>query len=350
MFSSASELATKLRAARYIIDPITLEVVYLAARVRKPLLVEGPPGCGKTELAYAVAAAANTVVERLQCYVGITEEKVIGKFDEALQKLFLDTQAANLDQNWDQIRSRLHSLDFFAEGPLLRALRYETQPCVLLPDALGLRLTRQALRVLKERGIFAHSPVSLEHQHLAKRYVVRGLESGGSAGDVGRYVTFAQADGQPVEYLHPVEAIGVNGLHAVVVAPVLVRVEMLRTGRTYELLITHHRSGIASDGKRPPLETKVLFRGIHGRLELDLSGKDKNQGGAVLPVFYSLAGEEVTIPKRFHQAIRSVTKAVNCVGCSHCHFSRAPKGEIRVGLSSVGEVDVKGVGTTCKEG
>ena len=109
MFSSASELATKLRAARYIIDPVTLEVVYLAARMRKPLLVEGPPGCGKTELAYAVAAAANTVVERLQCYVGITEEKVIGKFDEALQKLFLDTQAANLGQDWEQIRSRLHS-------------------------------------------------------------------------------------------------------------------------------------------------------------------------------------------------------------------------------------------------
>src|SRR5664280_3100643 len=219
-----------------------------------------------------------------------------------------------------------------------------------LPDVLGLKLTRQALRVLKERGIFAHSPVSLEHQHLAKRYVVRGLESGGAAGDVGRYVTFTQVDGQPVEYLHPVEAIGVNGLHAVVVAPVLVRVEMLRKGRTYELLITQHRPGIVSDGKRPSLETKVFFRGIHGRLELNLSGKDKNQAGAVLPVFYSLAGEEVTIPKRFHEAIRAITKAVNCVGCSHCHFSRAPKGEIRIGLSSVGEVGVKGVETTCKEG
>ena len=136
MFSSASELATKLRSARYIIDPVTLEVVYLAARMRKPLLVEGPPGCGKTELAYAVAAAADTVVERLQCYVGITEEKVIGKFDESLQKLFLDTQAANLDRDWNQIRGRLHSLDFFAEGPLLRALRYETQPCVLLDDEI----------------------------------------------------------------------------------------------------------------------------------------------------------------------------------------------------------------------
>ena len=54
-------------------------------------------------------------------------------------------------------------------------------------DAMGLRLSRQALRVLKERGIFCHSPVSLEHQHLAKRYVVRGLESGGAVGDMGRY-------------------------------------------------------------------------------------------------------------------------------------------------------------------
>ena len=57
MFSSASELATRLRAARYLIDPVTLEVVYLAARMRKPLLVEGPPGCGKTELAYAKSIA-----------------------------------------------------------------------------------------------------------------------------------------------------------------------------------------------------------------------------------------------------------------------------------------------------
>jgi MoxR-like ATPase len=136
VFSSADELAHKLRAARYIVDPVTLEVVYLAARMRKPLLVEGPPGCGKTELAYAVAAAAGTVVERLQCYVGITEEKIIGKFDEPLQKLYLETQGANLNRAWREIRGHLHTLDFFAEGPLLRALRYEERPCVLLIDEL----------------------------------------------------------------------------------------------------------------------------------------------------------------------------------------------------------------------
>ncbi len=197
-------------------------------------------------------------------------------------------------------------------------------------DGLGLRLSRQALRVLRDRGIFVHSAVSLEHQHLAKRYVVRGLESGGAVGDLGRYVTFAQEDGQAIDCLHPVEAIGVNGLHAVVVARVLVRIEMLRKERTYELLVTQHWPGEVSDGRRPPLETKVLFRGIHGRLELDLCGRNKSQAGAVLPTFYSLAGEKVTIPKRFQEAIRAVTKAVNCIGCSHCHFSkRSSREEVR---------------------
>jgi len=136
VFRSAGELAEGLRDARYVIDPVTLQVVYLAAKMQKPLLVEGPPGCGKTELAYAVAAAADTKVERLQCYEGITEEKAIGRFDESLQKLFLETQKEDLGQDWDGIRKRLHSLDFFAEGPLLRALRHKLKPCVLLIDEL----------------------------------------------------------------------------------------------------------------------------------------------------------------------------------------------------------------------
>jgi MoxR-like ATPase len=136
VFSSAKELSEKLQTARYIIDPVTLSVVYLAARMKKPLLIEGPPGCGKTELAYAIAEAAGTVVERLQCYVGISEEKAIGKFDEALQKLFLETQSETLKKDWNEVRQRLHTLDFFAEGPLVRALRHKDRPCVLLVDEL----------------------------------------------------------------------------------------------------------------------------------------------------------------------------------------------------------------------
>jgi MoxR-like ATPase len=136
MFTSVQELAQRLREAKYVTDPITLQVVFLAARMQKPLLIEGPPGCGKTELAYAVAAAGGTTVERLQCYEGITEEKAIGKFDESLQRIFLETQKERLGENWCVIRERLHSLDFFSEGPLLRALRHKTRPCVLLVDEL----------------------------------------------------------------------------------------------------------------------------------------------------------------------------------------------------------------------
>lgn len=125
-------------------------------------------------------------------------------------------------------------------------------------STVGLRLSRIALRVLRERGISAHSSVSLEHQHWAKGYVVRGVESGGAAGDVGHFVTLAQEDGQPAECFCPVETIGVNGPHAVVLAPVLVRAEMLRKASTYELLITHHRPSPASNGTRPQLESKIL--------------------------------------------------------------------------------------------
>jgi MoxR-like ATPase len=133
VFSSIEDLGQRLEAAKYVIDPVTLQVVYLAARMQKPVIVEGPPGCGKTALAQAIATAGNTGIERLQCYEGINEEKAIGKFDGALQKLFLETQGDRLQKDWDAIRNNLHTLDFFVQGPLLRSLLYE-QPCVLLID------------------------------------------------------------------------------------------------------------------------------------------------------------------------------------------------------------------------
>lgn len=188
--------------------------------------------------------------------------------------------------------------------------------------ATGLPLPRRAVRVLRERGIFAHAIVSVEHQHLADRYVLRGLESGGSTGDIGRYVTFAGTEGQPLECLHPVESIAVNGLHAIVIVPEVVRVDMLRKDRTYELLITGHRLSAVENGTRPRLETEILFRGVHGRLELDLSRRDKVQAGKVTPLFYFFSGEQVNVPEKFMAVIRAATHAVNCIGCAHSHYVR----------------------------
>ena len=190
---------------------------------------------------------------------------------------------------------------------------------------LGLPLSRKALLVLRNAGIYAPATVTLEHQYLAKRYVVRGLEAGGAIPDLGRYVTFAGPDGKRIACLHPVESIAVNGLHAVVVAPVLVRVDILRKGRTYEVLVTEHKPGASENGSRPKLESTVLFRGVHGRIELDLWGKDKSQAGSVLPTFFSLAGEAMPIAKKFAGVLRVAASSMICGRCTHSHYLLRPK-------------------------
>jgi MoxR-like ATPase len=135
VFSSLQELEGGLRASGYIADSVATTTVYLAARLQKPLLLEGPAGSGKTQLAYAVADAADTTVERLQCYEGINEEKAIGKFDEPLQRLCVELKAKSADVDWESLRTELHGQQFFGAGPLLRALQCE-RPCVLLIDEL----------------------------------------------------------------------------------------------------------------------------------------------------------------------------------------------------------------------
>jgi hypothetical protein len=189
----------------------------------------------------------------------------------------------------------------------------------------GLPLGRRAVRMLRDHGIFARSLLSVQLQQLVQRYVMRGLESGGSAADAGRYVTFSDADGFPLEYLQPVETIVVNGPHAVVISTdALIRADMFRKGQTYELLITRHWLSGVTDSQKPQLACEILFRGIHGRLELGLSGKEMAQVSGVVPRFYSLAGGVMPIPDRFVPLVSGAMKGVNCRDCSHTHYLRKP--------------------------
>ena len=135
MFQSIKEVDVGLRGTGYIADPVTSSTVYLAGRLERPILIEGPAGSGKTELAYAIARAAGTRVERLQCFEGINEEKAIGKFDEALQRLSVDLKSKGPNPDWNLVREELHGRQYFSAGPLLRALE-EPKPCVLLVDEL----------------------------------------------------------------------------------------------------------------------------------------------------------------------------------------------------------------------
>jgi MoxR-like ATPase len=134
MFDSVEVLSTRLHATGYFIDPVMTQVVFLAARLQKPLLLEGPAGSGKTQLALSVAKAGNTHIERLQCYRGVTEAQAIGSFDAGLQSLYLEFSKGQ-HEDWQSIQANLTGREFFRAGPLMRALECE-RPCVLLIDEL----------------------------------------------------------------------------------------------------------------------------------------------------------------------------------------------------------------------
>lgn len=189
----------------------------------------------------------------------------------------------------------------------------------------GLALPASALKALQKRGVYCVPGVSVEHQQLAKRYVLRGVESGGAVADMGRACAFVFPDGTPIPWLQSIDAIAVNGRHAIVFAESLVRIEMLRVLRTCELTITSHNLLIPPGRTRPEVSSKLLFRGADGSLPADLwQDEHKALRGELTPVFYSHAGELVDLPERFEKAIKKITAAICCVGCRHTHVAVAP--------------------------
>lgn len=136
MFDSPEKTLQALSRVGYFTDQKTATTVYLAGKINKPIMLEGPAGAGKTELAQSVARAAGAELLRLQCYQGINEEKAIGSYDKSLQELFvlLKTKVEGT-HDWDQIRKDVTSRAFFLAGPLLMAIEQEKR-CVLLIDEI----------------------------------------------------------------------------------------------------------------------------------------------------------------------------------------------------------------------
>ena len=141
-FGSADEAQRRLESVGYLTDEGLSTVVHLADRLHKPLLVEGPAGVGKTELAKALALSLEMPLLRLQCYEGVDETKVLYEWN--YKKQLLRIQAAE-SEAWNELSDDIFSEPFLLERPVLRALR-SSEPVVLLIDEVDkLDLEAEAL-------------------------------------------------------------------------------------------------------------------------------------------------------------------------------------------------------------
>jgi len=134
-FDSPAAVADALAAHRYLADESIASVVYLADRLIKPVLVEGPAGTGKTQLGKTVAEALGARLIRLQCYEGLDESKALYEWNYRKQLLRIQagrgTDDAQVD--WHELEGDIFSDEFLLTRPLLEAIR-STEPTVLLID------------------------------------------------------------------------------------------------------------------------------------------------------------------------------------------------------------------------
>jgi MoxR-like ATPase len=131
VFSSPEQAAAELARVGYLADTPTATTAYLAAALEKPLLIEGPAGVGKTQLAAAVAESTGAELIRLQCYEGLDEARALYEWN--YKKQLLRIQAAAGDTAWSQTHDDIFTEEFLLTRPLLTAIRRET-PTVLLID------------------------------------------------------------------------------------------------------------------------------------------------------------------------------------------------------------------------
>ncbi len=129
-FASPVEVAEALKRVHYLPNDRISQVVYLAERLDKPVLVEGPAGVGKTELAKALAEIYGRRLIRLQCYEGLDESKALYEWNYRKQLLRLQSDEA---ADWSTIEDDIFGESFLLERPLLEALR-SAKPVVLLID------------------------------------------------------------------------------------------------------------------------------------------------------------------------------------------------------------------------
>jgi MoxR-like ATPase len=129
-FTGIDDVLTRLGDYGYLADEGIATVVHLADRLDKPLLVEGPAGVGKTELAKAVGSALGFALVRLQCYEGVDENKTL--YEWTYKKQLLRIQAAQ-GASWNEIEEDIFSEPFLLERPVLKAIR-SPEPTVLLID------------------------------------------------------------------------------------------------------------------------------------------------------------------------------------------------------------------------
>ena len=134
LFADIDDVTAKLTATGYLPDVATATAVFLADRLGKPLLVEGPAGVGKTELARAVAQATGSELVRLQCYEGVDEARALYEWNHAKQILRIQS-ATGADHDWEHTKDDVFSEEFLLTRPLLTAIR-RTDPTVLLIDEI----------------------------------------------------------------------------------------------------------------------------------------------------------------------------------------------------------------------